>query len=300
MLFLPHYKQNESIYINLIYLISLKDFLLHITKLIQVLNLDVSIGAVVTSMYVSELIEVEVPLLWYIPLFSTVWMVYTVDRLLDSHRNQIKLVTYRHRFHKQYKKSLILVIGLLTIFNCAFILIVFPLKLILFGSTIFLFVAFYLITAQIGTIRIYFPLYKEVFTALGYSLGVVLLPYYFLGFSSSTLEILIFILVFKIALINLLLFSYFEINTDKLQQQQSAATLLGRKSILTIVWSLSFLSVSIAVILINSYTYKALVFMVMVLTLYIISINSKYFKIIDRYRILGDGVFLFPIIILFL
>ena len=74
---------------------------------LQLLSIDVAIGACSMSYLVSEILEVSTPLIIYLALGSSVWLTYTMDHILDANSNTKVVITPRHTFHKKFFKELI-------------------------------------------------------------------------------------------------------------------------------------------------------------------------------------------------
>jgi len=274
-----------------------------IINVIQALSIEVALGAVFSSYFFASLLGNKLPIYYYLPLFCTVWIIYTIDHLADALRKNIILYTFRHRFHLKHKKVLAFALVIATIITVIMVIKFYPPKILMAGLSLLFYVLLYLLTAQIEKIRKKIPLYKELCSAIGYTAGVLLLPVFLSEkIQNNNILILSVISFFLIALSNLLLFSYYDAEVDKRQQQYSTVFILGPKKIRVLIGMnllLSFLLNGIIFFISEDIVFIIILFL-MNITLYIILFYASYFKKNDRFRFLGDGVFLYPIVLILL
>lgn len=262
-------------------------------RLFRALSLDIVIGAVLVSMLIARQLNLEVPVLIYLTLAVAVWLIYTWDHLSDA-AGIDNPSTFRHQFHKRYQKVLLgsMVVGLIVGATLVFYL---PIQTVYFG------------VAAAALVMVYFLLvkfwdgfvYKEIVSALLYSLGVFVGPLS-LYQEFSLFIILMYFQILVIALMNLMIFSLFEDKTDKADGFVSLIQLLGDRSKL-VINILFVLSMSITAVLFLVFQLPdsiALLFTAMSAILLLINLNQKYFNSFDRYRILGDGIFYLPLLVL--
>ncbi|MEM8892840.1 MAG: hypothetical protein AAGD28_32975, partial [Bacteroidota bacterium] len=69
---------------------------------LRLLSLDVVMGSLCSAYMVVLLLEVEVPLIFWVALPISVWVIYTADHLLDAYRLKDQAHTPRHLFHNTY------------------------------------------------------------------------------------------------------------------------------------------------------------------------------------------------------
>lgn len=239
----------------------------------------------------------QIPVPVVLILGFSVWTIYILDRLLDNKKpNQI--VTERHLFHQKYHKTLWIFIGVSIIF-CFILLFYLPQKILILG----------IITSSITAIYLYlisqfssdntFQHYKEPITSIVYTMGV---------FSTtilnnfSVVNLFIGLLFLLITFQNLLLFSLSEFK--KSPNCHNLASYWGTKKSHKIIILLSTVVMSISFYWINTNepTYFSKVFFIEILMSFILLIISQFndiFLINDRYRWVGDGIFLLPLLIIF-
>ena len=272
--------------------------------LIQILSLDVVLGAGVSTVFVAKFLVAPISYASLLALCVCVWLIYTADHLLDAYalgRNVAH--TARHRYHQTRFKTIALAWGTVALFGIG-ILFYLPGKLLLYGSMLAALVLLYAVLIKYTTLRTWFP--KEFATALFYTTGVFLpaLTTYSapLPWSASVL----FFQYFFLALANLLLFSWFEADTDRQDGHPSFALSVGRPLVRLLIYGcLAAVGISSVVFLSVVATLEVTVaaqgtVLVMTLVLLALTLWPAYFRRHERYRLLGDGIFVLPIVPLLL
>ena len=226
-----------------------------------------------------------------------VWLIYVMDRLLDNQKGSL-IFTERHLFHQSNQRILWFFVMISTCI-CAGLLFFIPFNIIKFGILIALLTGVYLlIISQISSENA-FQHYKEPFTAFVYTSavwGTASLHHF--DFTTVFLGLIFMIIAFQ----NLLLFSFFEL--ENFPETNNLAKFLGKKSSKYIIFGI-FLTIILLgsfsfVILDNSYQYSILlVEILMSFCLTLIMYFQNFTLLYDRFRWLGDGVFLLPLLIIF-
>jgi len=260
-------------------------------RLFNLLSLDVAFGAVVGSLFFAKIYGVATSAPALISLGVTVWMIYTADRLLDVRDLKGEATSNRHRFHQRNQAKLKYCLAGAMIIEIVLIFFM-PRIIIKHGIVLFLIVMIYILLRK----RLHIS--KELLVAVLYTMGVVLpaWPEDQMSFAMY-LPILLF---FITALINLIIFSWYEKENDLKDKQDSIATLVDEASIrlmLIVLFAVTFL-ISFFLFFMTAYHFIALVFMAMTVVLLLIFRCRKFFAVRDYHRLLGDAVFLFPIIYL--
>ncbi len=86
-------------------------------RLLNTLSIDVVIGSIFSSYLVVKLLDVEPTWAFWIVLPVSVWIIYTLDHIIDAYRLKKQANTFRHFFHYQYKKTIIVTIAIISILN---------------------------------------------------------------------------------------------------------------------------------------------------------------------------------------
>ena len=270
------------------------DRLLNCYKFIQAFSIDVVAGAVIFSMFIAMVYNIEVPAVVYTELALAVWCIYTWDHLNDV-RNIEKPSTYRHYLHKKHLKllSLLLLFALLTAAGLIFFL---PVKTMYLGTATAILVLFYFLIIH------FFPSFyhKETLIAVLYGLGVTLGPFSCLKTFTGSGWLLCPIFAVTIAFTNLIIFSEFDKHTDKADGYPSLALKLGWYTLvmirtLLVLQTLVLTGLYLAGI-ISFIVFSCFFMMVAVLAIVYLLRNSMYRG--GYYRIIGDGIFYIPLIFL--
>jgi len=152
---------------DFIFLNSLK-ILSRIYEKVSILSLDVVAGAVCCCAMFARQLQTPVSWAQYFVLGSSVWLIYTIDHLLDALRKPI-LISPRHRFHRHYRKLLLTVSVPLWIVTAGVAFSVLPLPVVWFGLSLGGCLTGYLVVTHFLPIRYFF---KEGWVALLYTAGV--------------------------------------------------------------------------------------------------------------------------------
>ncbi len=264
------------------------------------LSLDVMLGAIIGNLVFWQLPtgNGKVEMIASIVLGVAVFVIYSADRLFDL-RNLAISNTQRHAFHDKHKKVLWEIIIILSFFSAIFAFTL-PAKILALGLSLAVIVLIYLLAVNKLPNNNFLSIAKEPLTAIIYTIGIV-------GTAFITKEKITWQewavagMFFAIVIQNLLLFSVYE--SIALPNSKNLANFFGKKTSLTITTVLFLL-----IIIFGSYTFShnnenyiakvLLVEMVMSAVLWLLNDFVKFFIQNERYRWLGDGVFLLMLILL--
>jgi hypothetical protein len=238
----------------------------------------------------------------YSALMLTVWLIYTLDHLIDAIRIPHQAHTARHRFHQQYFKTLVIISFLVLMID---IVCVSYLNPVIFyqGFIVSLLVAGHLLFGFFEAIKKWRFFQKEGRIAFIYTLGVSFAPFSIAEHWEFTQSFPIRLQVFLIAFVNLLLISYFEADSDQADRQASLALQIGKQQLKYLIISLIIFQFLAAFILIFIVLYTKPLFSVipslMMLCLALTFISRHFTQHFERYRALSDAVFFFPFLLIF-
>lgn len=251
-----------------------------------------ALGAVCCAEWFAVLFEVTLRPYALVSLGLTVWIIYTVDHLLDARKVIGAASTDRHRFHQKNFWVLLAVLALAIALD---ILVVFFIRREVFNAGIVLSV----IMMIYFLLQHYLRHFKEFVIAILFSCGV-LLPAWSLSPESASGGLTLLIGQFILsALLNLLLFSWFDQNNDIKDKRESFVTLVGERTTKKII---VFLFISNAVLMGASLLYspdlmyQELIIFLMNFVLAVVFIQRRLFAVNDRFRLVGDCIFLFPVL----
>ncbi|MCB9235774.1 MAG: hypothetical protein H6581_29270 [Bacteroidia bacterium] len=270
-----------------------------IYKLISILSLDVAAGSLAGGVLVTRLLKVEMPTAWYILLPLCVWLIYTLDHLLDSRRLGAKAHTARHLFHHLHFRKIGLFWSVLAAGGFAAALICLPLEGIYFGLVMGLGVILHLGLVSLVGGKTSPLLVKEGGVALIYTFGIWGMPFVLHMEAVETSHLLMMAQFGLLALVNLLEFSLFERETDELDGQSSLVRAIGARKTSVLLGFLLMLNLVLAIgVFIVDFSQPTILYqgilLLMALLLGLILFRKNYFAHSDRYRAWGDAVFLLP------
>ncbi len=262
-------------------------------RLINVLSLDIVAGAIISAEFFAHVFHVHLLSPGLAALGLTVWVIYTVDHLVDARRSKGTASTIRHRFHQDYFGVLVGLVIVAAGVDGAVLLKLRP--PVLYSGIL-------LATAVLGYLLFQRKLrfVKELFGALLYTSGVMLpalsLSTKMAGFSQVWIGIEFFLTVIS----NLLLFSLFGRQQDMADRHTSFSTVLGGARTQSVLRWLLFVNVLLLGLQLawRFEIAEALALVLMNADLIIILAFRPYFEVNDRYRMWGDVIFLFPAILL--
>ena len=264
---------------------------------IQILSIDVVLGALLTGNMGAKLLEIDMPWSWWVVFPVSIWVFYTGDHLLDAYRLGSKAHTLRHQFHFRYFSILCgVVLGLLLLVGVVSFFAPSPLLRLGFFLGCLGIVHLGLSFVLQNTISKW--LQKELGVALIYTLGVWGGPAMLYPDNLPIPYLVIACQFFFLALINLLLFSLYEIETDTLDGHTSFVRAIGKESAKRWVMGISFAICLLTFWLIPRIwpDYKWLFSQGISLgigTIFLfILFFPNWFKEKNRYRFWGDGAFL--------
>lgn len=259
------------------------------------LSLDVALGASAMMGLVAAFLNVEVEGIFYFLLFLMTWLIYTADHLMDARNIPHQAHTPRHRFHQKYFRPILLaaILG----FIAFVILIPKEVDLDLFRHAVLLsgFILLYFLSLILARKTKFRYVLKELFIALGYTVGVSLVPVS-MAWPVDFFSWLLLFRIFGLALSNLFLFSLYEIQPDVKDNHPSAIKFLGinvLKGILHVVLPVQALGSFFLMYIMDKWQYPFLLLLMNSILMVLFYFPKPFIKN-EWYRIMGDGVFLVP------
>lgn len=264
-------------------------------RYIRFLSLDIAFGAVVLSIVIAKFIGIEMPLSISLCLGIAIWIIYTLDHLIDAFKSDKPPTIERHLFHRQHFRLLIGAL-ILSLVAGAYIVLSLPVITFMYGITLTMLVLVYF-----GIIYVFKQFYlKEVFVAAVYALGVFVGPVSLNNGQILPTIAMLFLQTFLLALINLILFSSFEYDQDKKDKNSSIVLKLGQERISQLLKILFSVLLIIQLYSIVDFGFEIkmmvfnLLFISMTFVLWILQKWPSFFTANERYRTIGDGIFFIP------
>ena len=259
-------------------------------RFINLLSADVAVGAAIGAAFFAHVLSVDLFTQAYIVLGLTVWIIYTSDHLLDAWFLDKPASTPRHLLHQRHFRLLAFMVVIALLADVGLVLLIRK-QLMVPGIVMSLMCTAYLILNR------WLRYVKEVVGTLLYSAGVMLPAIALNSVPTADQKILIaqFVLI---VFINMLLFARMSYATDLSDRQNSLFTTLGpRASDWLIAGSFVVLAVVMLLPSATDVWIKAVMAM-MALTLLVIFLFPAFFRLEERYRLLGDSIFLLPGLVL--
>lgn len=273
---------------------SLMRTLLKFYRLLSVLSIDVAVGAVCSSVWFAVFFGVKPGGIAFIVLGLTVWIIYTLDHLVDARTIKTPANAKRYQFHQQHF-SIIGVVWMLAIV-CDGVLVFFMSEEILYDGLWLsaLVIIYFLFHRYVGFL-------KEFTIAVLYTVGVLLPTLSLKGAPPVASEWVVISSFLLTALTNILLFSWVDHDADISDGQHSFAIAFGRRHTQQFV-SMLFIAQAILQLIIIYWVGAAPVILLLSMNsvLLFIFFCAERLKKNDSFRLVGDAIFFFPAVALFL
>jgi len=260
-------------------------------RLLNILSLDIVAGAIICAVFFARIFEVVVLPYGFISLGLTVWVIYTADHLLDAAKLQTTASTPRHRFHQRHFDALLVAALIAAVVDG---LQLFYIRTSVFVGGIVLasiVVVYFFIQRRLTFL-------KESFGAILYAGGVLLIPVSLRQTGLSIMHAMFALQFFLVALTNLLLFSWFDYAPDQRDNHNSFARSFGEAETRRVIKVVFVVNALLTIFQVTAFPASVLpetILTAMNLVLLIIFVNKPYFESDDRYRLVGDAIFLLPL-----
>ena len=255
-----------------------------------------SLALAFSSLFIANLLGVELPWNVILALGLAVWIIYTLDHLIDGMKINHEAGSIRHRFHQKYARS-IAVFLVLALAISGINLFYLPVPTLKIGMSMVILVLIYFVILQAFRTKNVF--FKEYSISFIYTCGLFVGP---LSLSSEwTFWVLpVFFQFLGLSLANLLLFSLLEHELDRKDGHSSIVISFGEERVRVLSWLSLFVVFSMAFLqLIMGMDPKTPgLISLMALFLGIILLRPTVFLQKERYRIVGDGIFLMPVFLI--
>lgn len=272
--------------------------LVTLLNFINTYSILVALGSLCCYLFFSKFYEVSVNNYVAIGLAIGVWVIYTLDHLLDGIQLKDRAIALRHKTHFHNRKQILIVLFI----SCIFLLVLafkIPPKYYsaigaLLIASAFHFLINYLLPVSLK--KIFFL--KEVFIALVVTVGFAFVPLlevdWYFHFSTYYP---VFATLFFLNLANLMLFSYYDKSIDEETDTLSIAGFYSDKALKIFIYSALAISMGLSVyLLVNGSDLVSVVpFLLMQLTLALVCHFDSVFRRYDRYRFYGDLIYVYPL-----
>lgn len=262
-------------------------------KRLRLLSIDISAGAMVGALLIAQSSGYDLEISTLILLGNTVWLIYTVDHLIDGHRS--KQQSGRHSYYFRNKRSLIY-LSIAVAFLNIYLVSLQSSTLILFGAQLSFLVLLYILLSNVSSM--FNTYFKELSCAILYAAGLSL-PALAQGAFSLTMGAL-FLFYLLSAWINLLTISYFEVDYDRRSGFSSLPQSIGNRKTVRLIQAISvvLLATLLAAVTFALLSFSTILVLVTILILQgAITAVPQHFDQNERYRVLADLSYLLPILL---
>ncbi|MCB2220342.1 MAG: hypothetical protein KQI35_08110 [Bacteroidetes bacterium] len=274
-----------------------------IFQTINILSLDVVVGAFLGAHFASKIFEAAPGIAFWIILPVSVWVVYTADHLVDAYRLKSKAHTPRHLFHHHHFKILGLMVISLSVINVLLAIFFLDHRIVIFGFVVGGFTLLYLFTVHFLGGRKKFYLQKEFFVAIIYVSGVWGGPWALSDFPVERYSLILFFIFFLLAIADVLIFTVYEFSTDRLDNHPTLFSHVGQKTIMVLFFCATAMATIGSIFIIVESPFfidraAAKIYLIMLFVLLLLVSMPDLFKSHDQYRYFAEMVFWLPAILL--
>lgn len=275
------------------------NYLFRIYKKANVLSLDIVLGALLSAAFANAVFAYQAEWWYYMILASSVWLVYTMDHIVDSLKNKEKTTSKRHLFYFVNLKSIIVFVALISLLVANLIFFFAPLSLVFFGIFVGSVSLVYLVVL-LKKPNFWLP--KELLVALIYTLGIWGFP--IVLYHSIGLEDLIFPFIFFLLVLFVLLFySVVDLEEDIANGFLGILSVLPKSSAERLL--IMILTFEIIGFLFLQYFFLwneilpfSLIYFVMISMNFALYFYRNRLKSNGVYRIVGESIFFVPGIVI--
>ena len=273
-------------------------------KIIQILSIDIVLGAMAVGYFTIHLLGVEANPAWWFILPMAVWSFYTSDHLIDGFKSKEEATIKRHGFHYKHRKVLGMLAALFGLTAFVFSLLFLNRQIIHYGLLVGVAVLTYFGLLFLYAKKKPFLLQKELIIAFVYVFGIWLAPLVWHAAIPRTFILLILAVFLLLAWAEGIMASSFDFENDIQDGHSSFTVLFGKRDtrrFLIVIHILVFLMIKLSIFFISTnLQFTALMILALMnLCLMLITLYPKWFQKNERYRIVGESVFLLPALIAF-
>ncbi len=272
--------------------------------ILQHLSVDVVAGSVAMGILAVKVCHAEVPLAWWFVLPLTVWVMYTLDHLLDATQTDRAPTIGRHLFHRRHAGVLsywILVLGAIAL---GLTLVYLPHQIIVGGMLISVIILLYFISLRVLPMYIKKWIPKELIIACIYVGGIFLVPWWYsdrsMPLENGSLIMVIVLLVWSEGAMA----SWYDRDNDLRDGHHSFATVMGKalsKRIISGVLLITWLSLIMRFLHQVTMELQAIYVVLIVINMGLLLIMNAnaYFAKNAGYRVWGEVLFILPVVLVF-
>lgn len=275
----------------------------HKQPLFQVLSLDVVLGSLAVGLFITKLLDVEPNPWWWLILSISVWVVYTLDHLIDGFKRKGNSTIYRHNFHYQNRKIIITMIMVLGITAMVLAFFFLDARIVKGGIGIGFIVLIYQGLNTVNKRSDNFFFQKEFFIAVVYVVGIFLAPSVWYDKPISGERLSIGLILIALVFAESVIISWFDYENDKADGLTSFTVNLGKtktRKFMRLFLAGIFL---LTIFFIWYFHAQLLSFLIILLAmnaiLFLLLTKPTLFQKNNLFRWIGESVFYLPALAIF-
>lgn len=258
------------------------------------------IGVPVSTKFFAKTLGYDLDFWTTLALGISVFVIYTLDHIIDGYKWKENSYTLRHLLHYKYAFALAILLLGLTVVDLYIVFFKLSSSVIVFGVIMSLFVLIYLVLHYFKAAIFKRTLFgKELIISLVVSSCFIFLPAFTNHVKISTDIVLLMATVTSMNFGNLLLFSFYDLEIDQKAEFKTAHSENTKVQLHKISMISILISILCLVLIWNSVDVLSLtILLAMNLTLFIIWWKREFFSVKERYRFTGDLIYLYPVVYL--
>lgn len=265
--------------------------------------MDVMVGAVLSTAFAASILDVALPLWYFVAFAGAVWVMYTLDHLTDAHFLHNSAANARHRFHQRHFRLLAVVLVTVSLFVLLIVLSNANQRLIIAGTILGALSLVHLFLVSFDRTKNSWFVQKELMVALVYTSGVWVGPALILGEIPSW-PVLAMLSAFGVTVwIEGAMMAYVERNADQVQKTPSIVSKLGASKTIKLIRLMTVLLILLSLVFALAFSAQLRWGWFILLTMNVLLLilqQEKYAKQTSGFfHLLGELVFWLPGIILF-
>ena len=269
-------------------------------EFINSFSIWVILGAPLNFLFFSELFNSGFHVYTAIILTLGVWIIYTLDHIIDGYKRKEYSLSLRYYLHYRYHRLLLWLVAIASLIAAAMSFALLPLKTRNVGfMLVAVLVVYFLLNRAYHYKKNRNLPFKEIGVAFVVTLCFAYIPWSYSNSAHSTQLIYLVAGFGCINLANLLMFSHFDFELDNRNGLNSLGSFLSKKG-------LRIGSILFALLAIGIYAYVFYIQLIPIETWLIltamgvqtllISFFTSIFNKHERYRFFGDLIYIYPII----
>ncbi len=274
-------------------------------QIMQFLSLDIVIGTVAVGYMATKVLEVRANPVWWIVLPLAVWVVYTLDHIIDAYKKKREAAISRHNYHYLNRIPIIVVVSIIGLITMALSLLYLNYHIVKMGIILSITVGIYFLLLFLQKDKKNAMVQKELYIAIIYTVGIFMAPIYWHGSVPSIPIIIIAISISLLVWAEGIMISWYDYENDTIDGHNSLTILFGKKNArrFAIVLHLFVETVLVLVLLTTTLTsiviFSMLIILLMNLILGLLILFPYSFLSNTYHKLIGETVFLLPCLLIF-